>query len=502
MRQTSADIDDAYAIRREASEREDVVMFINACFAATGQQEYYGSRSANRVSIDFLHSYVLANYRTVYRRVLAAGVNDFSRVKIVLKLLAAGAPEPDNDRLEEGTLIAATLRSLPANRVYALFSRLRRERINNRRTRATIRRYLQWRRDPAFDAVKYRNKLRLAIRHAHADIEPETAAFLFHLKNQKRFANPLFDSFMRAHHSKQAIYELPYSVAEGFAARHGIDRGEFLNKIEPRMTHAEKQRLQQAVKSHGESELNVDLSRTPLTKLALYVLSLSMDERLARANELHEALLASAKRTLRNRPLRLGTVALVLDCSRSTWGSRERRRRPLAVAVAVHYFVSVACTRMHSFLTPGEGRQARELSQHDPAFLLDAGGQTDLASPLLAALKSSPDQILIVSDGYENDPAGAVGQIIQTYRERLASRKPIAFFHANPVFDGEHFSPKPLADRLVTVGLRDAKDLGPSLGFAKFAAGEATQVELENYLQCLSNEMIEKHLELGERQGV
>ena len=191
MRQTSDNIDHAYAIRREASERADVVMFVNACFAATGQQEYYGSRSANRISIDFLHSYVLANYRTVYRRVLAAGVNDFSLVKIVLKLLAAGAPESENDRIEEGTLIAATLRSLPANRVYALFSRLRRERTNNRRTRATIRRYLQWRRDPAFDAVKYRNNLRLAIRHAHSDVESETAAFLFNLKNQRNFANSL-----------------------------------------------------------------------------------------------------------------------------------------------------------------------------------------------------------------------------------------------------------------------------------------------------------------------
>ncbi|MEL6104604.1 MAG: hypothetical protein AAFU85_01150 [Planctomycetota bacterium] len=501
MSQKSSDINAAYAVRREASEREDVVMFINACFAATGQQEYYGSAAQNRISIDFLHRYVLANYRTVYRRVLAASVNDFNRAKVLINLLAEGAPNDANERAEEGALIAATLRSLPANRVYALFARIRRERINNRRTRATIHRYLQWRRDPAFDGVKYRNKLRVAVRHAHAEVAPSTAAFLFNLQNQKRFENPLYDAFLRSRYAKEAIYELPYSVAEGFAARRGIPRDEFLRKIEPRMTHAEKQRLQQSAKSHGISGPQMDLSRTPLTKLALYVLSLPMTQRRQRADELHEALVGAAKKTLRARPLPLGKTALVLDCSRSTWGSRERRRRPLAVAVALHYLVSVACTQMHSFVTPGEKSQQRELSQNQHAFLIEAAGQTDLASPLLSALRLAPDQILILSDGYENDPAGAVGQIVHAYRERLAARNPLTIVHANPVYDGEHFSPKPLADGLVTIGLRDAEDLGPSLGFARFAAGEATQLELEDYLRSLAHDMIEKHCERREHQG-
>lgn len=201
--------DERYAARREASEREDLVMFINACFAATGQTEYYSSRRCGRVSIDFLHSYVLANYRTVYRRVLAAGVNDFNRARIVMKLLASGAPVDSADRDEEGKLIAMTLRSLPANRVFALFANLRKFKTNNRRTRAVVRDYLKWRNDPAFDVVKYRSKIRIVARHVHLQLNEETGQFLFSLKEQKRFATPLFDSYLRAHYAKQAVYELP-----------------------------------------------------------------------------------------------------------------------------------------------------------------------------------------------------------------------------------------------------------------------------------------------------
>src|SRR5690606_20883999 len=129
--------------------------------------EYYSSERCGRVSIDFLHSYVLANYRTVYRRVLAAGVNDFNRARIVTKLLSVGAPADKDDRVQEGLLISRTLRSLPATRVFALFARLRELKINTRRSRAVVRDYLKWRSDPTFDAVKYRRKIRIAARHAH-----------------------------------------------------------------------------------------------------------------------------------------------------------------------------------------------------------------------------------------------------------------------------------------------------------------------------------------------
>lgn len=489
---TKHDRDLLYAAQREASEREDLVMFINSCFAATGQTEYYSSRRSGRVSIDFLHSYVLANYRTVYRRVLAAGVNDFNQARIVTKLLEIGAPTNTAERIEEGRLISRALRGLPSNRVFALFAGLQKLKVNNRRTRAVVHEYLTWRSDSAFDAVKYRCKLRSIVRHAHLKVNDETGRFLFSLKDQKRFKTPLFDAFLRAHYSKTAVYELPYSVAEGFAARHEITRAEFLRKIEPQMTHAEKQRLQTSADLLGVAKPSIDLSRMPLTKLALYVLSLSLEERRTRGKELHSSLQASALRALRKRPIQLGKVALVLDRSRSTEGSREKRRRPLAIAIAVHYLVSASTSEMRAFWTPSRNNSLDSTTSEDYVFLFESGGQTDLATPLLSAIEWQPGSIVIVSDGYENAPVGASEQIVAAYRERLSQSHPIAFIHANPVFDPDHFSPKPLGRALTTIGLRDAEDFGAAIGFARFAAGEASQTELEEYLKKLADDLMER----------
>ncbi len=484
-----------YERMREKSEREDIVMFVNACFAATGQNEYYSDRYTDAVSIDFLHQYVLANYRTVYARALAAGINHFSQAFIIRNLLRAGAPKDAALRREEGQLIATALQRLPVHRVLKLFVKLRVDATNNRRTRAVVRDYLRFRQSKSFDIVKYRTKVRVAVLHAHAKVPVESAKFLFALKDAKQFDDPLFNSYLKARYSKQAIYELPYSVAEGLAVRHGIKREEFLRKIEPRMTRAEKLRLQNtaARMAKGQVKIEIDLAQTSLTRLAIYVLSLTRQEREERAAELHAALTAAAQRVASHSSLRLSKTAAVMDRSRSTWSSRERRRRPLAIAVAMHYLLAAVSDDFRSFWTPEHGDTSNQMDRSQAAFLVEAGGQTDLAGPLLDAIEWRPDKIILVSDGYENSPAGAVNQIVGAYRERLYAQHPISFLHANPVFDAEHFSPKRLGEWILTIGLRDAEDLPASIRFAKFAAGEASQMELESFLGDLAQSFINNH---------
>ena len=97
----------------------------------------------------------------------------------------------DADRREEGKLIAGALKALPPQRVFSLFATVRERRVNNRRTRATIRKYLTERPDTIFDAVKYRGKVRAAISHAHLKFPGELGAFLFDFKRQTRFETVL-----------------------------------------------------------------------------------------------------------------------------------------------------------------------------------------------------------------------------------------------------------------------------------------------------------------------
>jgi hypothetical protein len=457
---------------------EDLVLFVNACFACSGQREFYGAAAGQEVSIRFVHEYILGNYRRLYARTLAAGINHFNQGLILVNLLATGgaAAAPPAQREEEGRLIAAALSALPPQRALRVLRDLRDRRVNNRRARAVIRTYLSGRRDPVFDAVKYRAQVRAVAAHAHLRLPGEMGDFVFSGIGQKRrFQTPLFESFRQAHFAEEALYDLPYTIAEGLCHKHKVPRERFLARIAPRMTPGERLRLQGAA-AENEVRIEVDLSRVPLTRLALYLLSLPVEARRARRDEFHGALTQAAERTLRRAPLRLGRVAAVLDRSHSSSGSEEKRRRPLAVALAASYLLRAAASEYHPFWTvpPEDGDEV----------LLGPRGQTDLATPLLDALSLRPDLVVIVSDGFENDPPNGAGEVARIFRARIdrGPKRQTSLVHMNPVFDSDRYLPRTLSPALPTVGLRDAEDLLTMLGFARFADGSAPLSELETYL--------------------
>ncbi|MDY7230591.1 hypothetical protein [Hyalangium rubrum] len=472
----------AIALPAEQVAREDLVMFVNACFSCTGQREFYNDARGQAVSIEFLHEYILGNYRRLYARTLAAGINHFNRAQIVLNLLATGRDTPSADRAEEGALIAATLRALPPPRAYRVLELLRSRRINNRRSRAIAREYLAGRPDLDFDAVKYRSKLRSAVVHGHLKLGDERGPFLFHGWRKRVYTRPLLEKFRQAHYTQEALFELPFTIAEGLAYKHGIPRAVFLERIEPRLTQAERMRLQGSAARTKGVELSVDLSRVPLTKLALYALSLAPAARLERREELHAALSQATARTLGRAPLALGRVAAVLDNSYSSSGSNEKRRRPLGVALAAHYLLSAAAREYRAFWT----------SRVEDPLLVGARGQTDLSAPLLDALEWAPDLVVVVSDGYDNGPPNAVAELTRIFRTKLDPGRRTSIIHANPVFDSELFTPRALGACVPTVGVRDAEDLPTVLGFARFAEGAAPLSELEHYLAARVRQMIER----------
>lgn len=458
--------------------REDLVMFINACFACTGQREFYADAAGQRVSVGFLHDYILGNYRLLYARSLAAGINDFARATAVVRLLATGKSAAPEHRAEEGRLISAALDSLPTHRAYRAIGALRDAGVNNRRSRAIVRDFLARRRDLPFEAVKYRGSLRAAAVHAHVPLPPsaEMGAFLFRGHEDRVFETPIFDAFRRAHFSEAAIYELPFTIAEGLAARRGVARDTFLRRIEPRLTSGERLRLQATSERHLGRRLDLDLGTAPLGRLASYVVSLPLPERERRHAELTAALERAASRAAGRTGARFGHVAAVLDCSYSASGSSEKRRRPLAVALAASFFFRAASATFRPFWTA---------PLPDP-LLLEARGATDLATPLLDALESGADTVAIVSDGHENDPPHGAGEVLRVWNSRLRPRAAAGtapfVVHLNPVFDSEGYAPRSLAAATPTVGLRDAEDIPTMIAFSRFACGDAPLAELEGYL--------------------
>ena len=109
-------------------------------------------------------------------------------------------------------------------------------------------------------------------------------------------------------------------------------------------------------------------------------------------------------------------------------------------------------------------------------------GQTDLAGPLVDAIEWGAELIVIVSDGFENDPPRGAAEVARVFRRRLDQQRATSIVHVNPVFDAEHYSPRTIGPAIPTVGLRDAEDLFTMLGFARFADGTAPLSDLEEYL--------------------
>ncbi len=475
-----------YTNRVEQVTREDLVMFINACLACTGQREFYDDAYGQRVSIDFLHDYILGNYRLLYARSLAAGINHFNQAQIILKLLATGRDTLPEHRQEEGALIAHALNTLPPQRAWGVLQQLRQQKINNRRSRAIARDYLSMH-DMSFHAVKYRAKVRAIATHAHLKLHGELSTFLFRNWKQNIYSTELFEQFRQAHYSAEAIYQLPFTIAEGFAVKHKVPRDVFLSRIQQQMTLGEKLRLQGAAE-RTEIEIDLNFGRLPLTKLALYILSLPLEIRQQQWDTLNQALERSARLTLKKAPLKLGRVAAVLDCSYSSSGSSEKRRRPLGVAFATHYLLQAASREYRAFWTvPVED-----------SLQVRARGQTDLATPLLAALGSGAELVVIVSDGCENYPPNGAAEVLRVYRSKLDPMRRTSIVHCNPVFNSEDFSLRNLSSTIPTVGLRDAEDLSTMLGFARFAEGSAPLSELEAYLAERVQQMLEG---VGEQRG-
>jgi hypothetical protein len=458
----------------EQVEREDLIMFINACLSCTGQGEFYDEYSysyGQKISLDFLHDYILGNYRRLYTLTLAAGINHFNQAQIILKLLATGKSAIPSERVIENLLITVTLDRLPSQRAWGLLLQLRKKGINNRRARSIAQAYINSRGDKlAFQAVKYRSKLRVIVSHFHLKLEPELSNFLFG-RWEKSFSTEIFEKFRQAFYSASAIYALPFTVAEGLAVKHQIPRRVFLAKIQSQMTAGERLRLQGSADKVG-MELLIDPQRLPLTKLALYLLSIDLKQRQERRLELADWLAKSIETILKNTPLQLGKVAAVLDRSYSSSGSREKRRRPLGIALAIDYLLQQVSQEYQAFWTVPLA----------DSLLVIPRGQTDLATPILDALAWQPELIVVISDGWENDPPGAVAELLRVYYEKIDSQRQVSIVHCNPVFNANDYELKQISPLVPTIGIREAEDLPTVLAFMRFADGRGSLAELEAYL--------------------
>ena len=301
--------------------------------------------------------------------------------------------------------------------------------------------------------------------HNHLFVK-DSEVFDFIFNKKKKFTYSLFNDYLAAKKKKESVYKLPYSVAEGFAALHKIPRDEFLKKIKGKMTEGEKLRLQNVAKEAGV-KIEANWEKFGLVQLFKF---LRTQDRITQKHK--NAIDKIATYIANGMIVPYEKVRLVLDNSGSSYGSDEKKYHPISVGQAISEVLKRTCIDFKEILVNGE----RE------SVLAPVGGSTNLSSAILRALKDKPDLIIMVSDGYENEPGGLTAQVIRTYKSKID--KDVKVFHVNPVFAAEKEGTRQLSESIPIVGIRDVKQLQTSFFLLK--AQENLTKAIEEYRDFLA----------------
>jgi len=432
----------------EDNEKIDTVLlskFLNTATTGTAQGQYYVESGDELAEIKHIHAEMLESQREVYALCMMLPINDFHKHGIIINLLTKPKSIPKEQRLYENRIILSTLKRMPTNRAYKVFTILQKNKVNNTRSRWIAKRFVLSKvfKLP-FEAVKYKRWLKNLIKHNHlkpsGDEQERVFEFLFN-KMKKSVTYPeIIQNYVKAKTDPAAVFKLPHSVALGFKSLHKIKDDEFMQKIKGTLTHQEKIRVQNVAERTGVKVATNLASYSPVQLLKY----LRASEK--RHPDAFNTFMSGCQNISQGIPLHFKSIWVVVDRSASMYGVKQKKYHPIAVAEA--------CGGVLAHLADN-GDDLKSMLKEK--FLAPPSGDTDLATPVLAALEQNPELLVIVSDGYENKPAGLVNQIINAYLTKLHGKTGI--IHLNPVFAPESHDIRKLNDKIVTMGIRDVSQL-------------------------------------------
>lgn len=461
--------------------------FLDTAATATARATFYNTRAEQEAATESVHADLFALDRGIYTlALLLPGVTDFSRQLGTVRLLRSAQTEGWLSPEQEGGATRALLRQLPPQRMLKLFGMLRTERVNNARTRRLILSTLLGTNSLEFWAVKYRRKLATALIHAWgrrtASIIESVLAKSVEDRTDKerqivqrqlyRFAHGTDDDRVEQcvrfilgdeegltlrrlaayHDAKQDFArgrDLPFETMEGIRSRFHRDKtsAEVLELTKRQLTAGQKMGLQRKAK---EADVAVEFDPAKYDSVRLYVYAYEM----GLSDAIHIELLRKAQATAERLPVRFEHAGILLDVSASMMGHDTQARRPISVALALRDLLAETAER--ATIVSSDGRPA------PVAELIEPAGDTSLAAALVSLLKREPDVVFVLTDGYENAPAGRFAEVVRAVR-RIGIETPIHQF--SPVFAAESRSVRTLCE--IVPGLPVSKPEAIGLGLLK-----------------------------------
>ncbi|WP_428261701.1 VWA domain-containing protein [Haliangium sp.] len=469
---------------------EVVGSFLDLAATFHGKATHYNSAAELSAAEASIHQALLELDRGLYAALLTVpGATDRSHLHGVRALLAstptgAGLMSVDGER----ALLYRLVATLPPQRMLKLFAALGDgdggRAVNHARARKLVLRTLLGARKLELWTVKYRGKLRRALTHA---LGVRTAGILRAIlskqaadrtaKDDKILAEELgrycrdrrresvyecvgfalgarperytvasLQAFAAAKRDLSAGRGLPLEVLEGIRSHYHkeVAPAAVIELCKDAMSRGQRLAVQRKAKA-ADIEVTVDPTLYDAVKLYLYALEMGVDDAIA------QALDDKARRSAAGFPMRYRKVGILVDASRSMAGDHSQQHRPLATVLALRDML------MHT----ADEAEVRYAGGRAEGRLVRPEGETGLVGALLDLVRAMPDVVYVLSDGYENAPAGRFAEVVAALDE-CGVRVPI--HHLNPVMAAEAGGVRALAPgRVPSIPVRGPDGLGLSV---------------------------------------
>jgi len=483
--------------------------FLDAVCTATKRATFYNTAEDQADAVVKAHKELMKLDRGVYAATLMLpGVTDYSRQVAIAGLLANPIKNDSRSIVTpelEFKMIKWFVENVEPQRALKLFQTfggvkkdgVRTGQIHNSRTERIILGYYLNAESLPFWCVKYRRKLRNVFRHAwglrtstlvfellkkpDAELTSKEKRILrfrldrfvdrdrrnlatihecvrFIFGDEENLTHSKLKQFVKAKTNLSAGKGLPIETLEGLRGRYHKDTATKADVLELAkrggMSERKKMQVQKQAKAAGV-KVAFDPTKQRIVDLYVYAYEQGMTKKIADACD------KKAKEIAEKLPLKFDKVAVVVDASGSMFGHKTQKLRPMAVALAVRdvlRYVAVECVVFQS-----SGRSMKDKT----GKLIFPEGDSSVVEALLDAVEAEPDVIFVISDGYENAPAGRFAEVVHLLR-KIGNTTPI--YQINPVMAAETESVRELSVDVTSLPVSTPDRLGIPMLKAMFSA--------------------------------